>query len=136
MHHQHRAQRRAARPGGEVGRRSLSIGLESVSQENLEEIDKGFNKAPRFEEDLAKIRAKGIQVIALMMVGLDGDDTTSFDKTLDFLVENKLTLPEAVHALPVSGHEVLRRHGEGGPHPDQGVEPLRLRLAADAADAT
>src|SRR4029077_10011053 len=32
--------------------RSLSIGLESVSQDNLEGIDKGFNKAQRFEEDL------------------------------------------------------------------------------------
>ena len=28
------------------GCRSLSIGLESVSQDNLEDIDKGFNKAP------------------------------------------------------------------------------------------
>jgi radical SAM superfamily enzyme YgiQ (UPF0313 family) len=34
------------------GCRSLSIGLESVSQDNLETIDKGFNKAPRFEDDL------------------------------------------------------------------------------------
>jgi radical SAM superfamily enzyme YgiQ (UPF0313 family) len=85
------------------GCRSLSIGLESVSQDNLENIDKGFNKAPRFEDDLAKIRSKGIQVIALMMVGLDGDDTTSFDKTLDFLVKNKLTFLKLFTPCPYPG---------------------------------
>jgi radical SAM superfamily enzyme YgiQ (UPF0313 family) len=85
------------------GCRSLSIGLESVSQDNLEGIDKGFNKAPRFEDDLAKIRSKGIQVIALMMVGLDGDDTTSFQKTLDFLVENKLTFLKLFTPCPYPG---------------------------------
>ena len=85
------------------GCRSLSIGLESVSQENLEGIDKGFNKAGRFDEDLAKIRAKGIQVIALMMVGLDGDDGTSFGKTLDFLVRNKLTFLKLFTPCPYPG---------------------------------
>jgi radical SAM superfamily enzyme YgiQ (UPF0313 family) len=85
------------------GARSFSIGLESVTQENLEEIDKGFNKAPRFEEDLAKIRAKGIQVIALMMVGLDGDDTKSFQKTLDFLVANKVSFLKLFTPCPYPG---------------------------------
>jgi radical SAM superfamily enzyme YgiQ (UPF0313 family) len=85
------------------GCRSLSIGLESVSQENLEGIDKGFNKASRFDDDLAKIRAKGIQVIALMMVGLDGDDGTSFGKTLDFLVRNKLTFLKLFTPCPYPG---------------------------------
>ena len=85
------------------GCRSLSIGLESVTQANLESIDKGFNKAPRFEEDLAKIRAKGIQVIALMMVGLDGDDTTSFERTLDFLVKNKLAFLKLFTPCPYPG---------------------------------
>jgi radical SAM superfamily enzyme YgiQ (UPF0313 family) len=85
------------------GCRSLSIGLESVTQENLEEVNKGFNKAGRFEDDLAKIRSKGIQVIALMMVGFDGDDTTSFDKTLDFLVKNKLTFLKLFTPCPYPG---------------------------------
>ncbi len=85
------------------GCRSLSIGLESVSQDNLVELDKGFNKAPRFDEDLAKIRSKGIQIIALMMVGLDGDDTTSFGKTLDFLVRNKISFLKLFTPCPYPG---------------------------------
>ncbi|MSP60256.1 MAG: B12-binding domain-containing radical SAM protein [Myxococcales bacterium] len=85
------------------GCRTLSIGLESVTQENLEEISKGFNKAPRFAEDLKAIRDKGIQVIALMMVGLDGDDTKSFDKTLQFLVDNKLSFLKLFTPCPYPG---------------------------------
>jgi radical SAM superfamily enzyme YgiQ (UPF0313 family) len=85
------------------GCRTLSIGLESVSQENLEEISKGFNKASRFNEDLKAIRDKGIQVIALMMVGLDGDDTSSFEKTLQFLVDNKITFLKLFTPCPYPG---------------------------------
>jgi radical SAM superfamily enzyme YgiQ (UPF0313 family) len=96
------------------GCRSLSIGLESVSQQNLEDINKGFNRAPRFEEDLKKIRAKGIQVIALMMVGLDGDDTTSFDRTLDFLVDNKLTFLKLFTPCPYPGTKYYRDLEQAG----------------------
>jgi radical SAM superfamily enzyme YgiQ (UPF0313 family) len=85
------------------GARSFSIGLESVSQDNLEELDKGFNKAPRFEEDIKKIRAKGIQVIALMMVGLDGDDRRSFQRTIDFLVQNKVSFLKLFTPCPYPG---------------------------------
>ncbi len=85
------------------GARSFSIGLESVTQENLEELDKGFNKAQRFVEDIKKIREKGIQVIALMMVGLDGDTTASFDETLRFLVDNKVSFLKLFTPCPYPG---------------------------------
>jgi radical SAM superfamily enzyme YgiQ (UPF0313 family) len=85
------------------GARSFSIGLESVSQDNLDGLDKGFNKAPRFEDDIRKIRAKGIQVIALMMVGLDGDDRRSFQRTIDFLVQNKVSFLKLFTPCPYPG---------------------------------
>jgi radical SAM superfamily enzyme YgiQ (UPF0313 family) len=85
------------------GARSFSIGLESVAQENLEGLSKGFNKAPRFVEDIRAIRNKGIQVIALMMVGLDGDTTASFGRTLEFLVENKLSFLKLFTPCPYPG---------------------------------
>jgi len=80
--HQHRAQRGAARSRREVG---LPVSVHRPGERhagNLEGIDKGFNKAPRFEDDLAKIRARASSDRA-HDVGLDGDDTTSFQKTLD-----------------------------------------------------
>jgi radical SAM superfamily enzyme YgiQ (UPF0313 family) len=85
-----------------------------VTQENLEDIAKGFNKAPRFEEDLAKIRAKGIQVIALMMVGLDGDDGSSFDRTLDFLVQNKVSFLKLFTPCPYPGTKFYKDMEKAG----------------------
>ena len=85
------------------GCRTLSIGLESVSQENLDDVSKGFNKPSRFAEDLKAIRDKGIQVIALMMVGLDEDNVASFDKTLQFLVDNKITFLKLFTPCPYPG---------------------------------
>lgn len=82
---------------------SLSIGLESVNQASLESIRKGFNQAPRFAEDLRAIRNKGIQVIGLLMVGLDGDTVDTFPKSLQFLLDNKVTFLKLFTPCPYPG---------------------------------
>ena len=89
---------------------SLSIGLESINEDSLDSIRKGFNQPRRFDRDLAAIRAKGIQVIGLLMVGLDGDTLDTFQRSLRVPDRQQGLVPQAVHALPVSRHEVLRRH--------------------------
>jgi radical SAM superfamily enzyme YgiQ (UPF0313 family) len=96
------------------GARAFSIGLESLSQDNLETLDKGFNKAPRFEEDIRAIRDKGIQVIALMMVGLDGDGPDVFRRTLEFLVVNKVSFLKLFTPCPYPGtkyHDDMKAAG-------------------------
>ena len=60
---------------------ALSIGFESDDPEVLEGLRKGFNRPSRYEEDLRRLRAHGIQVIALMMLGVDGQDARVFDRT-------------------------------------------------------
>ncbi|MGH7785277.1 MAG: B12-binding domain-containing radical SAM protein [Candidatus Binatia bacterium] len=82
---------------------SLSIGLESINQDSLESIRKGFNKPARFEQDLAAIRAKGIQVIGLLMVGLDGDTLDTFPRSLEFLIDNKITFLKLFTPCPYPG---------------------------------
>src|SRR5262245_61941143 len=64
------------------GARVLSIGFESLSEESLASVAKGFNRPNRFQEDIARLRARGIQVIALIMVGLDGDTLETFPDML------------------------------------------------------
>jgi radical SAM superfamily enzyme YgiQ (UPF0313 family) len=82
---------------------SLSIGLESINQDSLESIRKGFNKPARFDQDLAAIRAKGIQVIGLLMVGLDGDTLDTFRRSLAFLIDNKVTFLKLFTPCPYPG---------------------------------
>jgi radical SAM superfamily enzyme YgiQ (UPF0313 family) len=82
---------------------SLSIGLESINEGSLESIKKGFNLPRRFNRDLAAIRGKGIQVIALLMVGLDGDTVDTFRRSLEFLIENKISFLKLFTPCPYPG---------------------------------
>ena len=82
---------------------SLSIGLESINEESLDSVNKRFNLAPRFAEDLAAIRNKGIQIIALLMVGLDGDGRDVFDRSLQFLIDNKVSFLKLFTPCPYPG---------------------------------
>lgn len=85
------------------GARVLSIGFESLSEESLASVGKGFNRPSRFKEDIRKLRARGIQVIALVMVGLDGDTTESFGATLRWLEENRISFLKLFTPAPYPG---------------------------------
>ena len=82
---------------------SLSIGLESINEESLHGIRKDFNQAHRFRQDIAALRAKGIQVIALIMVGLDGDTPDTFGRTLQFLLDSKVSFLKLFTPCPYPG---------------------------------
>jgi radical SAM superfamily enzyme YgiQ (UPF0313 family) len=82
---------------------SLSIGLESINADSLDSIRKGFNQPQRFDRDLAAIRARGIQVIGLMMVGLDGDGVDTFQRSLQFLIDNKVSFLKLFTPCPYPG---------------------------------
>ncbi|WP_394848198.1 B12-binding domain-containing radical SAM protein [Pendulispora brunnea] len=93
---------------------ALSIGLESNEEPVLDSLKKRFNRAPRYAEDLAALRAKGIQVIALMMFGMDGQTDGVFDETLKFLVDHKVSLVKFFTPAPYPGtayHEEMRQAG-------------------------
>jgi radical SAM superfamily enzyme YgiQ (UPF0313 family) len=85
------------------GARILSIGFESLSEESLASVGKDFNHPRRFAEDVAKLRARGIQVIALVMVGLDGDTPETFARTLRFLEESKVAFLKLFTPAPYPG---------------------------------
>jgi radical SAM superfamily enzyme YgiQ (UPF0313 family) len=85
------------------GCRVLSIGFESISDESLASVSKQFNRPSRFKEDIAKLRARGIQVIALLMVGLDGDTLETFPAMLRWLEENKISFLKLFTPAPYPG---------------------------------
>jgi radical SAM superfamily enzyme YgiQ (UPF0313 family) len=89
----------AARSGARV----LSIGFESLSEASLASVGKAFNRPQRFKEDIARLRARGIQVIALIMVGLDGDTPETFAATLRWLEENRISFLKLFTPAPYPG---------------------------------
>jgi radical SAM superfamily enzyme YgiQ (UPF0313 family) len=93
---------------------ALSIGLEATDEDVLGGVKKRFNRATRFAEDLALLRARGIQVIALMMLGLDGQTPATFDSTLEFLSKSKVSLVKFFTPAPYPGtqfHDEMKRSG-------------------------
>ncbi len=85
------------------GARVLSIGFESLSDESLASVAKQFNRPSRFQEDIARLRARGIQVIALLMVGLDGDTLETFPAMLRWLDDNKISFLKLFTPAPYPG---------------------------------
>ena len=91
---------RLARRAGCCG---LFIGIETVSQQSLDALDKGFNDTRRYAQRLAAIRREGIGVIAGMIVGLDGDDVTVFGRTLRFLEHARIDALQLNILTPLPG---------------------------------
>ena len=56
-----------------VGCSAIYIGIETFSEENLENINKDFNRMADYEKLFALFSKYNIRVTASMMIGLDGD---------------------------------------------------------------
>ncbi len=90
---------------------ALSIGFESDEAHVLDGLRKGFNRPSRYAEDLKRLRDRGIQVIALMMLGLDGQDAHVFDRTVERLEADGVSLVKLFTPAPYPGtkfHEEMR----------------------------
>lgn len=68
----------------------LFIGLESVSPENLKRLRKTPDNATDYGQAIDMIRGEGILLHASLVFGFDHDDNSIFEKTLEFLVKNKV----------------------------------------------
>jgi len=75
----------------ESGCRWLFMGLESTNVDNLRDVGKAkVNDVPDYSRGLAAIHQAGIKVFGSFILGLDHDDITSFDRTVQFCVDNRL----------------------------------------------
>jgi radical SAM superfamily enzyme YgiQ (UPF0313 family) len=81
----------------------LFVGVETISQHNLDAVDKGFNDESGYFRRIAAIRAKGIGVQAGIIVGLDGDDASVFQRTLRFLQQARIDALQLAILTPQPG---------------------------------
>jgi radical SAM superfamily enzyme YgiQ (UPF0313 family) len=101
------------------GCRLLSFGIESTNPESLGTVDKEWNRPERYREAIRTIRRHGIDVSTEMIIGLDGDDKTVFKRTLDFLLENEISVPRVHILTPVPGTPLYRQMVAEGRMVDQ-----------------
>ena len=86
-----------------AGCRGLFVGVETISQNNLDAVDKGFNDESGYFRRIAAIRAMGVGVQAGIIVGLDGDDATVFQRTLRFLQQARIDALQLAILTPQPG---------------------------------
>jgi len=99
-----------ARSGGKYA----FIGLESLSQKNLESMHKGWNSAKAYKEAIKKIQDAGINVVGSFVFGLDEDDKTVFKTTFDFIMETRMDAAQFHILTPLPGtvtYNVLEKEG-------------------------
>ncbi|MBI4488693.1 MAG: B12-binding domain-containing radical SAM protein [Deltaproteobacteria bacterium] len=77
------------------------IGLESLSFENLKQVD-GFKAKmlERYSEYVQRIQSFGIAVLGAFIVGFDHDDLSTFQRIADFVLENAI-YPQVTIATPL-----------------------------------
>jgi radical SAM superfamily enzyme YgiQ (UPF0313 family) len=67
------------------GCKQLFLGLESISQQSMSEVNKGFNRVDEYYRLIERIHSHGIAVQAGIVFGFDHDAPRIFEDTIDFL---------------------------------------------------
>ncbi len=87
----------------ESGCRDLFLGIESVSQTAIDGLDKWSNDTRVMREMVGRVHDAGINVMGAFVFGLDGDDPSSFDRTLEFIYDTGIDFVVANIIQPYPG---------------------------------
>ncbi len=85
------------------GCHGMFIGLESLSQDNLRDCRKNFNRAGDYVRAIGKLHEKGIAVYGGIVFGMDHDTQDVFSETLDFLYRSRVDVLQATILTPFPG---------------------------------
>ena len=94
-----------AAAGGEY----IFIGFESISQETLKSVRKGFNRPDKYAEGICQLHKRGISIMGSFIFGLDGDDIGVFKRTVDFVNTTKIDIPLYNILTPFPGTKQYER---------------------------
>jgi len=97
------------RLAAESGCVSLFLGIESLSSENLKEVNKTFNRVHQLGEALKVLHDHDIMILAGFIFGLDHDDEGVFEKTLRFCERNRIELPSFFILTPLPGTPLFQK---------------------------
>lgn len=98
----------------ESGCQFLFTGIESISQENLEAVNKTWAKSSKYADWIKKTHDAGIAVYGSFIFGFDGDKPEIFKQTLDFCEENEIELALFSILFPIKGSKLHHKLLEEG----------------------
>jgi radical SAM superfamily enzyme YgiQ (UPF0313 family) len=99
-----------ARSGCEI----LSLGLESISQEGLDKLNKKWLRVDDHFKLMTAFKKSGIMVSAEMIIGTDGDTRESLKATFDFIRNCKIPLIRIYFLTPVPSTQLYNELKEAG----------------------
>ena len=98
----------------ESGCRDLFLGIESVSQKAIDGLDKWSNDTKSMGEMVKRVHDAGINVMGAFVFGLEGDDPSSFDRTLEFIYDTGIDFVVANIIQPYPGTGTFKDAVAGG----------------------
>ena len=98
----------------ESGCISLFIGFESLLQENLDGASKRFVNTKELSDLIHTVQGHRIGIHGSFIFGFDGDDSTIFRKTIEFVQKNNIELPSFSILTPFPGTPLQKRVEEEG----------------------
>lgn len=90
------------------GCKALFIGFESINQNCLKEIHKGYY-VKEYKKLINRIHDHGISIEGAFMFGFDHDDKSVFKKTLDFFLEVNFDFVQLTPLTPLPGTKRFER---------------------------
>ena len=94
---------------------TVLIGFESISQKNLDSVNKGrINRTDSFRKAIEKIQSRGINIYGYFIFGLDDDDPSVFEATVRFVQHAGIEYPLFNILSPFPGTRLYDRMMEEG----------------------
>ena len=91
------------------GCRGLLIGFESLNQASLVETKKAFNMRRSYYDVVRKLRERKIALMGCFVFGFDHDTLSTFEETVDFVLDSHMDLPRYAIAVPFPGTALYKR---------------------------
>ena len=92
----------------EAGLRSLFVGFETFSEQNLKQSNKKQNLKKDYEEAVQRLHSLGIMINGSFVFGLDEDDKDVFRRTVDWGVKNAITTSTYHILTPYPGTKLFQ----------------------------
>ena len=92
----------------EAGLRSVFVGFETFSEENLKQSNKKQNLKKDYELAVQRLHSLGIMINGSFVFGLDEDDHQVFSRTVDWAVKNAITTSTFHVLTPYPGTKLFQ----------------------------
>lgn len=98
----------------EAGLRSVFVGFETFSPENLKQSNKSQNLARDYSEAVRRLHSLGIMINGSFVFGLDHDDKDVFGRTVEWGVQNAITTATYHILTPYPGTRLYENMDKAG----------------------